>query len=75
MQLLWKDMTINLLEWDITYNEFIDWVLSNKADVYAVASVGANTPVTHYLFEKEEDFVAFKLVFRKESIYNFGFLG
>lgn len=58
---------INLLHWDITYREFIDWILENKVDVYAAATIGANDPLTRYFFEHDEDFTAFRLAFKKDT--------
>ena len=52
---------INILEWDITYQELIDWAAETGADVYAIASYGDNNPSTRYGFTEEKDFVAFKL--------------
>jgi len=58
---------INLLDWDITYEEFVTWISDTDSDVYVVASRGAGDPRTMYLFENDEDFAAFKLKFPPDS--------
>jgi hypothetical protein len=66
---------INLLEWDITYKEFVTWIVENGVDAYAIASHGANDPITKYMIEKDEDMTAFKLAFSKEKPIIMGFKG
>lgn len=63
-------MLINILDWDITYDEFVDWVSRNDAVVDAVTGFGPNSrgmPGTTYVFQDEDDFVNFKLTFAKEK--------
>jgi len=59
--------TINILEWDLTYTDLVNWIQDREANVYAVSFYGAGAPSTQYKFENDEDFVAFKLAFRKEK--------
>ena len=66
---------INILEWDITYQELVDWAAETGADVYAIASYGANNPSTRYGFTEENDFVAFKLKFGKSGVEVMGYSG
>ena len=54
-------MIIDLNEWDINYTEFAEWITNVDADVYAVSYTGGNEIGTKYLFEREEDFTAFKI--------------
>lgn len=61
---------IDLLEWDITYSEFVTWTKTTGAVVYASATIGANDPRTRYYFEKDEDLSIFKLTFQKERRSN-----
>lgn len=59
---------IDLKEWNVDYTEFTKWVTENNADVYAISYQGASTPTTsRFYFEKEEDFVVFKLTFGKHG--------
>lgn len=56
--------SVDLREWYITYKEFNDWIIGSDADVYSLAFHNMSSG-THYEFENTEDFVAFKLKFKK----------
>lgn len=55
---------INLIDYNITYTDFVQWVLENKMDVYAVNAQGGNGGKI-YFFQDLEDFTAFTLKFSK----------
>jgi hypothetical protein len=57
-------MIINLLEWDLTYTEFVNWVAENDIVVDAINGYGGGAS-TKYKFRDEEDFIIFKLIFVK----------
>lgn len=52
-------VTINLLEWDVTYTELAQWAMDTGATVRAVTSGNFN-------YEMEEtDYTAFKIKFKQ----------
>jgi hypothetical protein len=59
-------MKINMYEWDLTHQEFADWVIDTKAECYGVATVG-NFVGPEYVFENETDFLAFTIKFKKKQ--------
>ena len=65
-------MTIDILDWDITYTELMYWIAETGAELDAVSELGgmyggSGFPSTKYKFRDEEDYVAFKLAFQKEK--------
>jgi len=67
-------MVIDILDWDITYTELMQWISITGAELVAItglggfgAFTGSVGPCTKYEFYKEEDFVMFKLAFQKEK--------
>jgi hypothetical protein len=58
---------IDILDWDITHAELVDWVTENDMDVYAVAASGGSNPRTRYMFQNDDDLLAFKLKFSREQ--------
>jgi len=63
-------MIIDILDWDITYTDLMQWVAETGAELYAITHAGwlaGGTPGTKYVFRDEEDFVMFKLKFAKEN--------
>lgn len=60
-------MIIELLDWDLTYAEFVEWVSKNNIFVEAVTGygTGAGFASTIYKFHDQQDFIAFKLKFLK----------
>jgi hypothetical protein len=60
-------MIVDILDWDLTYTELIEWVSDNNVDLDAINGYGGRGPSTKYVFRREEDFVAFKLKFAKEN--------
>ncbi len=64
-------ITIDLIEWNITYTEFTKWCIDTGAKVYAVTSSGSSTK---YMFE-EADLLAFKITFAKGKSLLTGYKG
>ena len=58
-------MIIDILDWDLTYTELVDWVSENDITLDAINGYGGGAS-TKYTFRDEEDFIAFKLKFAKE---------
>lgn len=56
---------IDLLEWDVTYDELVRWCLERNVDLYAISLNGGNGISAPYGFSKKEDLTAFTLTFRK----------
>jgi hypothetical protein len=59
-------MIINILDWDLTYDELVNWVAENDIVLDAINGYGGGAS-TKYVFQDEEDFVAFKLKFAKDN--------
>lgn len=59
--------TINLREWNISYDELVKWSVERDADVYALIHHGGNGVSATYAFTNDEDFTAFKLTFDPEK--------
>lgn len=55
-------MQIDILDWNITYEEFVKWVSTTGAEVDSIT--GYNS-CTKYIFRDEEDYAMFKLAFQK----------
>ena len=58
-------MIIDILDWDLTYTELVDWVSENDITLDSINGYGGGAS-TKYTFRDEEDFIAFKLKFAKE---------
>jgi hypothetical protein len=58
-------MIIDILDWDLTYTDLVEWVSENDIVLDAINGYGGGAS-TKYTFQDEEDFVAFKLKFAKE---------
>ncbi|HEY6436520.1 MAG TPA: hypothetical protein VIY47_08020 [Ignavibacteriaceae bacterium] len=56
--------TINLNDYNVSYNQFMSWVIENNMDVYGVNAQGGNGSKI-YFFQNIEDFTAFTLKFPK----------
>lgn len=65
-------MIIDLLDWDLTYYELLQWVSENDINLAAINGYGAGAS-TKYTFRDEEDFVAFRLKFAKERRIKMGY--
>jgi hypothetical protein len=65
-------MIINLFDWDLTYDELVNWVAENNIVLDAINGYGGGAS-TKYIFQDEEDFVAFRLKFAKDN--RFGKMG
>ena len=65
------DLSIRLSDWEITYDEFVDWTTRNNIVVSAINYVPATYGVNRYEFESEEDLLAFKLSFKKSDIVSY----
>ncbi len=52
-------ITINLIDWDVSYTELTQWAKDTGADVYAVTGPGMKYKMS------EEDLVAFNLTFKR----------
>jgi len=59
-------MIIDILDWDLTYSDLIDWISENDVELDAINGYGGRGPSTKYMFRNEEDLIAFKLKFAKE---------
>lgn len=57
---------IDILEWDITYHELVEWVSRNDVVLIPVNGYGAGAS-TVYIFEKDIEYMAFALAFHKEQ--------
>lgn len=68
-------MIIDIKEYDITYTQFIDWVLQIGIEVFAINSYGGQSTSTRYMFQETEDLVAFKIRFAKQSKDIIGYMG
>jgi hypothetical protein len=60
-------MIIDILDWDLTYTELVEWVAENDIYLDAINGYGGRDPSTKYIFRDEEDFVVFKLKFAREK--------
>jgi hypothetical protein len=61
-------MKINILEWNITYSELMEWVAVNDIMLHAINGYGSGAS-TVYQFYSEEDYIAFRLKFAKERTH------
>ena len=57
-------MIINIFDWDLTYDELVEWISKNDIKLDAINGYGVGAS-TWYTFQNDEDFVAFKLKFAK----------
>ena len=57
-------MIINLLEWNLTYTEFVNWIAEKDIVLDAINGYGGGAS-TVYKFRDEEDFIVFRLTFLK----------
>lgn len=62
-------ITINLLDWDVTYTELAQWANDTGAEVYAVTGPGMKYKMS------EKDLVAFKLTFKRGCSSLVGYKG
>ena len=67
-------MIIDILDWDLTYTDLVEWVSENDIVLDAING-SADGASTKYTFQDEEDFVAFKLKFARENKHRIGFNG
>jgi len=59
-------MIIDILDWNLSYTDLIDWVIENNVVLDAIDGYGDRWGTgTKYIFQNEEDFIAFKLKFTK----------
>ncbi len=58
--------TINIYEWDLSYSELIEWATETKSDVHALTRNSNNITDSMYVFENDEDYIAFLLKFRQK---------
>ena len=59
---------IDLFDWDITHEEFEKWINDNNIKVgYINGDLYNVGPWTKFIFDNEEDLVAFKLKYSKDS--------
>ena len=72
-------MVIDILDWNITHTDLMQWVAETGAKLDAISRAGwfaGGPPSTKYKFRDEEDFIMFKLAFqKKEIIYRVGYIG
>lgn len=60
-------MIIDILDWIITYDELLQWVTDNDIVLDAINGYGNHGLSTRYIFQNEEDFIAFKLKFTQRG--------
>ena len=59
-------MQIDILDWNITYEEFVKWVSTTGAEVDSITGYSfMGDSCTKYIFQDEEDYAMFKLAFQK----------
>lgn len=69
-------MIIDILEWDITYTDLMNWIATTGAVMHAISGYGVRGVMsTLYRFENEDDFIAFKLAFPKDTARPTGYRG
>lgn len=71
-------MIIDLLEWNVTYTDFVKWITENNIATAAISGYGSGAGFisTKYDIFNDEDSVAFKLKFSKEILpHRMGYTG